>query len=104
MWKRLLRPGIVLVIAALAVGVAVLLGWAGVGGQVGSQAAGARVDDFFYDAFYRMRPQQPMQQSDVVLVAVDDRTLQELNVDWPLPRVYWGEVCKYLDRAGAKVI
>jgi adenylate cyclase len=63
-----------------------------------------KADDFFYDTFYRLRPATDMRDAEVVLVAVDDPGLAAFKKPWPLPRTVWGDICTYLDNAGAKVI
>jgi len=42
--------------------------------------------------------------SDVVVVAIDDKTFEELDVRWPFRRKYHAQVVRNLTRAGAKVI
>jgi len=42
--------------------------------------------------------------SDVVVVAIDDKTFEELDVRWPFRRSYHAKVIRNLTRAGAKVI
>ncbi len=89
--KFFLRPLVILIISALAFGVAVLV-------------HAKRGDDFFYDTFYRLRPQANMSNAEVVLVAVDDASLDAAGKPWPWPRTYWPEICSYLEQSGAKVI
>jgi adenylate cyclase len=42
--------------------------------------------------------------SDVVVVAIDDKSFEELNVRWPFRRTLHAQVIRNLTRAGAKVI
>jgi adenylate cyclase len=42
--------------------------------------------------------------SKVVVVAIDDKTLDDLNVRWPFRRKYHAQVVRNLTRSGAKVI
>lgn len=91
--RHFLRLSVVLIIALAAFFAA----WA-------ISLSGRAADDFFYDAFYRLRAPQDMTNSDVVLVAVDDASLTASGKPWPWPRTYWGDICTYLDHAGAKVI
>jgi adenylate cyclase len=42
--------------------------------------------------------------SSVVVVAIDDKTFEELDVRWPFRRKYHAQVVRNLTRAGAKVI
>ncbi len=92
--KRFLRLGMVLAISVLAFFGAWLI----------SRFAGAQTDNFFSDAYYRLRPQADMRNADVVLVAADDASLDASGKPWPWPRTYWGEIATYLDHAGAKAI
>ena len=41
---------------------------------------------------------------DVVVVKVDDKTFDELDLQWPFPRSIHGDLIERLDRAGARVI
>ena len=92
--KHIVRLGIVLAISVFA-----FAGALGIGALLGHRA-----EDVFYDAFYRLRPQQDMTQAEVVLVAADDRSIEESGKPWPWPRTYWGDIATYLDHAGAKAI
>ena len=91
--KHFIRVGVVLGISLLACAVALLVG-----------RFSGRANDFFYDTFYRLRPVTDMRSSDIVLVAVDDAGLDASGKPWPWPRTMWGDICTYLDKAGAKVI
>jgi adenylate cyclase len=66
------------------------------------------ISDAFYTWFYRQRPVESQQASDVVIVAVDQPSLDFIdksnNRGWPWPRDYWGLVWKYLHDAGAKCV
>src|SRR6476660_8754825 len=61
-----------------------------------------RANDFFYDAFYRTRPQADMtgDKGDVVLVVADQASLtavnQRFSKGWPWPREFWGYIAAYL--------
>src|SRR5688500_730782 len=78
--------------------------------RVTPPAAGplAQADQLFYDAFYRMRPVRDMRDESVVIVAIDDNSLdradRELDVGWPWPRDLYGWVIKLADRCGAKAV
>jgi adenylate cyclase len=91
------------VIALLCAGLGILL-WAPVG-WLGVVRA---LDDVIYDSLYRMRPAQNLDTSPIVIVAVDDKSIEAVDsarkVGWPWPRKYWGEMISYLDSAGAKVV
>lgn len=65
------------------------------------------LDNVLYDATYRFRTTSDRSAGDIVLVVVDDRTLDELakaGQSWPFPRDLWGKAAQYLDDCGAKTI
>jgi adenylate cyclase len=66
------------------------------------------LDDVAYDAMYRTRPLEDQTGRDVVIVAVDQKSLDamynQLSVGWPWPRKYWGQIVTYLGNAGAKAV
>jgi adenylate cyclase len=68
----------------------------------------SRGDDTFYDAFYRLRPFEDQTDGPVVIIAVDDKSLKDVDdkrgFGWPWPRDFWGYLAKYLDQSGAKAI
>lgn len=78
----------------------------------GTRVALGKLDDLLYDSFYRLRPLEDRTHGPVVIVAVDQRSLDDLNnpapgkkaFGWPWPREFWGRVVEYLNRSGAKVI
>jgi adenylate cyclase len=55
------------------------------------------------DARFALRGDGPAPE-DIVLVDVDDKTLQDLEKRWPLPRRYEARVIRRLHEAGAKTI
>jgi len=55
------------------------------------------------DKRFAIRGQQKP-PSDVVVIAIDDKTFEELDVRWPFRRTYHAKVIRNLTRAGAKVI
>src|SRR5437868_6966295 len=85
--KRLL---IILAIAVVAFLFALLVGATGT----------RRADDFFYDAFYRLRPIEDMSNAEVMIVAADQGSMDAVDAQygegWPWPRTYWGEIAGYL--------
>jgi adenylate cyclase len=90
-------------VAVLAVGLATLLR------QVQPMSAAmARLDDQFYDAFYRWRPAEPRAGGELLIIGVDDDSLnridQALGRGWPWPRDIWGKLVEYLDRNGARAV
>jgi adenylate cyclase len=90
-------------IAALCGGVGVALS-----APVRLLAAVRALDHVAYDALYRLRPHEPQHGRDVVIVAVDDHSIETLDrlrrVGWPWPRDYWGQMVTYLDSVGARAI
>ncbi len=67
-----------------------------------------RLDDVLYDALYRRRPPLGMQNSDVVIVVVDDESLKVFDevkhFGWPWPRTFWAAIIPYLQSCGARAI
>jgi len=67
-----------------------------------------RGDNVFYDAFYHLRPLDDRTNGPVVIVAVDDRSLQAVDkafsYGWPWPREFWGHMVEYLDKCGARAV
>ncbi|HVE69526.1 MAG TPA: adenylate/guanylate cyclase domain-containing protein [Solirubrobacteraceae bacterium] len=55
------------------------------------------------DARFGIRGERPA-PTDVAVVAIDDRTFDELDLRWPFPRSLHGRVVDRLRRAGARVI
>jgi adenylate cyclase len=98
--QRLLAAGVIALICSV-LGV-ILRAPVGVFGVVRG------LDEAFYDAMYRLRPTQKMDNGPIVIVAVDDESIEkwdkERKVGWPWPRKYWGEMVSYLDAAGAKAV
>jgi adenylate cyclase len=66
------------------------------------------LDHVFYDSLYRLRPWESQVDSPIVIVSVDETSLEIMDSDrkvgWPWPRKYWGEVVSYLESEGAKAI
>src|SRR6185503_15198825 len=67
-----------------------------------------RLDLLFYDALFRFRQPEDRKNGDVVIVGVDDRAIEEVDTrtkfGWPWPRTFWGEMAKYLEKAGARAV
>lgn len=67
-----------------------------------------RLNDVLYDSFYRLRPAQDRTDGPVVLVVVDQHSLdivdQQKQLGWPWPRQYWGDLIAYLQRSGAQAV
>ena len=77
----------------------------GVGGLVliGSNSMPVRrLDEVFYDSFYHSRPISDQQNSEVVIIAVDQSSMEVIDKakgyerGWPWPRRYWGSLLEYL--------
>jgi adenylate cyclase len=65
-------------------------------------------NNVFYDAFYRLRPNEDRTNSDVLIIAVDQASLDtmdsKLHYGWPWPREFWGLMAQYLARGGARAV
>ena len=61
----------------------------------------ARVDTLIYDMAMRLRHAPP--PDDIVIVAIDDKSLRKLG-QWPWPRALHAELVTRLSEAGARVI
>jgi adenylate cyclase len=98
-WLR--RTAAVVAIALLAWAI----GWLAVSAMPGATERG---NDLFYDTYYRSRPVTDMENAEVVLVVVDQLSLDEMDkrfkYGWPWPRKFWGMIVQYLDNAGAKTV
>lgn len=83
----------------------------------GSQYAMERGDNVLYDALYHRRTPEDRTRGDVVILAVDQKALDDLNggllkdeagkakaFGWPWPRMVWGQLVPYLERHGAKAV
>ena len=61
-----------------------------------------RLDETLYDSLYQWRPIEDRQNSEVVIVAVDQGSLEVIDKakgyekGWPWPRKYWGSLLEYL--------
>src|SRR3954469_15385370 len=101
---RPLQRWIAAAVIALICGVVGMLLWAPVRvlGVVGA------VDRVFYDSLFRLRAPEDMRSGPIVIVAVDDESVEAIDrafkKGWPWPREYWGKMVTYLDAVGAKVI
>jgi adenylate cyclase len=66
------------------------------------------VDDAFYNAAYRLRTPEKIDDSPVVVFEIDDRSLTEVaeatTFTWPWPRGYYGLAAKKLEEKGARVV
>lgn len=96
-----------LVIAALATFIAVA--WRHT--AVISAPMGA-MDDLLYDQIYKLREPQDRTNGPVVIVAIDDNSIQDLEAGllagrkwpWPWPRELYGDMIGYFEKCGARVV
>jgi adenylate cyclase len=65
-------------------------------------------NNVFYDQFFKMRPIEDRTASRTVIVAVDDKSLKDINdrlhFGWPWPRDIWAHILEYLQAAGARCV
>jgi diguanylate cyclase len=79
-----------------------LLFWTGLVGLIfGIVGIAKPIDDYLSVARSGIRQHEV--SGDIVLVAIDDRSLKEL-ANWPWPRRYHGQLAEQLDRLGARSI
>lgn len=57
-----------------------------------------------YDTAFRFRGAQQIEESDIVLVTIDDQTFASLPARWPYPRTYFARAILNLAEAGALMI
>jgi adenylate cyclase len=91
---RRLRATLLLIAAVVVVGIAFALS---------AGEALTRLEYTSVNERFQIRGQQKP-PSDVVVVAIDDKTFEEMDVRWPFRRKYHAQVIRNLTRAGAKVI
>ena len=74
----------------------------------GLHTAFTKMDYAFYDALYRMRAPTLREDSGVVLIEVDQSSLDQvqktLRRGWPWPRESWGLIASYMQKCGAKAV
>jgi len=67
-----------------------------------------KLDDLFYDSAFSLRKVEPKLDAEVVIIAVDDKSIEVMDqvahFGWPWPREYWGHMVKYLQECGAKAV
>ena len=65
-------------------------------------------DNVFYDTMYRLRPVTDRTNGPVVIVAVDQRSLDAMDKaygkGWPWPRETWAMLVSYFEQCGAKAV
>jgi adenylate cyclase len=96
----------ILAAAAIAVGATALLLL--LRAAPGARAGVRAVDELLYDSAYRLRPVTDMTASEVVIIAVDQKSLdvidQNFQFGWPWPREFWGLIVDYCSSVEAKVV
>jgi adenylate cyclase len=77
----------------------------------GLQGVFETADTAFYDAFYKLREPQSKLDAPIVIVAVDQDSIDRmknpapgLEYRWPWPRELWGVAAQYLQECGAKAV
>lgn len=67
-----------------------------------------KAGDYFYDAFYHLRPREDQTAGPIVIVAVDQKSLDAVDktfkFGWPWPRELYGHISQYLEHAGARAV
>lgn len=108
--KRVKRPAGTLKVAAIVAIATLAAGVALLAAVVPPFRAAVRATDTaLYDAFYRQRPPQSRRDGPIVIIAVDQSSIdrmaaQENHYRWEWPREYWGAMLAYLERAGARAV
>src|SRR5215813_7822121 len=97
---RLEKTAAALVIATIASAVAWL-----VGSVPPFEQAALKINNALYDSFYKHRPATSLLDGAIVIVAVDQSSIDHMAAEenryrWPWPREYWGVVLEYLQKAG----
>lgn len=64
---------------------------------------GRQLEGQLLDAFFLLRGQRPA-PAGMVIVAIDEPSLQELGLAWPWPRRVHAELLRRLSRAGARLV
>jgi adenylate cyclase len=98
--RKLIAAG---VIAVLVTGLALAMG------HIPSLSIAVQKADWvFYDTMYRLRPIADRTNGPVVIVAVDQRSLDAMDkargFGWPWPRETWGLLVSYFEKCGAKAV
>jgi CHASE2 domain-containing sensor protein len=85
--QRWIAAGVI----ALVCGVVGMLLWV----QVRVLGVVGAMDRTFYDSLYRLRAPEDMKDGPIVIVAVDDKSIEDVDAvyhqGWPWPRRHWGE-------------
>lgn len=65
--------------------------------------SGKRLENYALDLAYRLRPAPPP-ADDILIVAIDEPSFQELKLCWPWPRRKHADLVRRLQAAGARLI
>lgn len=64
---------------------------------------GAFIDDYSYDLFFDLRGEESAKHN-IVIVAVDESSFEEINMQWPWPRSLHAKLTDALFAAGVKTV
>src|SRR5687767_725339 len=74
----------------------------------GLSVAIVKANEVMYDTLYRLRPVDYRTNGSVVIVAVDQKSLDAMDqakrYGWPWPRVFWAELVTYFEKCGARAV
>ena len=68
-----------------------------------STPLGSEIEAQALDAFFLLRGARPA-PSGIVIVAIDEPSIQELGLAWPWPRSIHAELLRKLDKAGVRIV
>lgn len=99
---------------AAALLIAVCSAAVGVGARYvpGISVACSKLDFLLYDSFYHLRPIENQTNGPVIIVAVDDKSEEQMSqvgvgkttYSWPWPRELWGIMIAYCNKCGARAV
>ena len=96
------------VIASLLIALLCTLGAFGLHRTPGAAVALGGLDQALYDAFYHFRKPEDRKAGGVVIVTVDEVSLEKLatakHIQWPWPRIFWANLIHYLQSCGARAV
>src|SRR5688500_13074406 len=74
----------------------------------GLSVAIVKANEVMYDTLYRLRPIEDRTNGSVVIVAVDQKSLDAMDqakgFGWPWPREFWGNLVTYFEKCGARAV
>src|SRR5688572_26576156 len=74
----------------------------------GLSVAIIKANEVLYDTLYRLRPVEDRTDGSVVIVAVDQKSLDAMDqakgFGWPWPREFWGNFVTYFEKCGARAV